>query len=199
MDWNDCPESNGIGVRNAPEYATYQISYQYKEGKMKKNPKALITTLVLLIGYLLSSGIAYSQGNEALKDLHLVKAVIDFRTGDPKTAVTYLTLIGETLRDRDIQAVTKNPDFVVIFGGHSVKLLAKDAKDFSPEEQKTINEIKSKISALAKNGIKFEYCIYAAKLFGLGPSDLPGIRLIDNGWVSLIGYQAKGYPLIPAF
>jgi len=21
MDWNDCPESNGIGVRNAPEYA----------------------------------------------------------------------------------------------------------------------------------------------------------------------------------
>jgi len=55
MDWNDCPESNGIGVRNAPEYATYQISYQYKEGKMKKNPKALITTLVLLIGYLLSA------------------------------------------------------------------------------------------------------------------------------------------------
>jgi len=66
-----------MGVRNAPEYATYQISYQYKEGKMKKNPKALITTLALLIGYLLSSGIAYSQGNEALKDLHLVKAVID--------------------------------------------------------------------------------------------------------------------------
>ena len=166
---------------------------------MKKNPRALIITLVLLIAYSLSSGIAYSQGNEALKDLHLVKAVIDFRTGDSKTAVTYLTLIAETLRDRDIQAVTKNPDFVVIFGGHSVKLLAKDAKEFSPEEQKTINEIKSKISALAKNGIKFEYCIYAAKLFGLEPSDLPGIRLIDNGWVSLIGYQAKGYPLIPAF
>jgi intracellular sulfur oxidation DsrE/DsrF family protein len=166
---------------------------------MDRNRRTPIVILVLIVSCLLPYGIAYSQGNEALKDLHAVKAIIDFRTGDPKMAAAYLTLIGDTLRDQAIQAVTRNPEFVVVFGGHSVKLLAKDAKGFSPEEQRTIDEVKSKIMALAKNGVKFEYCIYAAKLFGLGSPALAEIRLIDNGWVSLIGYQAKSYSLISAF
>lgn len=166
---------------------------------MEKNPRPLIITFILLIGYLLTSGIAYSEGSEVIKNFELVKAVIDFRTGNPKTAVTYLTLIGETFKDRSIRAVTTHPDFVVTFGGQSVKLLAKDTKGFSPEEQKTINEMKSKISALAKEGIKFEYCTYAADLFGVEPVDLPGIHVVDNGWVSLIIYQAQGYSLVPAY
>jgi intracellular sulfur oxidation DsrE/DsrF family protein len=166
---------------------------------MKRNSRPLIITVILLIVYLLSSGIVYSE-DEALKDLKLVKAVFDFRTGNPKTAVTYMTLIGDTLKDRNIQSVTTKPDFVVVFGGQSVKLLAKDTKGFSPEEQKTINELNAKISTLAKEGVKFEYCIYAAKLFGVEPAaDLPGTRIIDNGWVSLIGYQARNYSLVPAF
>lgn len=166
---------------------------------MKKNLKVLIIILILLFGYFLSSGIAYSEANEALKDLEVVKAVFDFRTGNPTTAVTYMTLISDTLKDRNIQAVTTNPVFVVVFAGPSVKLLAKDTKGFSPEEQKTINDIKAMISTLAEKGIKFEYCTYAAKLFGVEPADLPGMRVINNGWVSLIGYQAKGYSLVPAF
>jgi intracellular sulfur oxidation DsrE/DsrF family protein len=166
---------------------------------MKRNPRPLILTFILLICYLLSSVPAYSEEVEALKGLSSVKAVIGFGTADPQKAVTYLTLIGDTLNDPNIQAVTKNPDFVVSFGGPSVKLLAKNTKGFSPEEQKLIEEMKSKISALAKEGVKFEYCSYAARLFGVEPADVPGVRVIDNGWVSLIGYQGRGYSFVPAF
>ena len=165
---------------------------------MKKDPRPLIVALILLIGYVLSSGVAHSEGVEALKGLTSVKAVIGFSTGDPKKAVAYLTLIGDTLKDPNIQAVTKNPDFVVSFGGPSVKLLAKDTKGFSPEEQKMIEEMKAKISALAKEGVIFEYCNYAAKLFGVEPAKVPGLQVIDNGWVSLIGYQGRGYSFVPA-
>ena len=165
---------------------------------MKRDPRSLIVTLIILIGYVLSSGVAHSKGVEALKGLSSVKAVIGFSTGDPRKAVTYLTLIGDTLKDPNIQAVTKNPDFVVSFGGTSVKLLAKETKGFSPEEQKKIEEMKAKISALAKEGVTFEYCNYAAKLFGVEPAKVPGVRVIDNGWVSLIGYQARGYSFVPA-
>jgi intracellular sulfur oxidation DsrE/DsrF family protein len=94
--------------------------------------------------------------------------------------------------------VTKNPDFVVSFGGTSVKLLAKDTRGFSSEEQKMIEELKAKISALAKRGVTFEYCNYAAKLFGVEPANVPGLRVVDNGWVSLIGYQGRGYSFVPA-
>jgi intracellular sulfur oxidation DsrE/DsrF family protein len=77
--------------------------------------------------------------------------------------------------------------------------LAKDTKGYSPEENKTISEIRNKVSALAKVGIKFEYCTYAANLFGVKPADVPGVRIVDNGWVSLINYQASGYSLVPAY
>jgi len=165
---------------------------------MKRNPGPLMVTLILLIGYLLSPGVACSEEVEALKGLSSVKAVIGFSAGDPKKAVLYLTLIGDTLKDPNIQAVTKNPDFVVSFGGPSVKLLAKDTKGFSPEEQKLIEEMKAKISALAQEGVTFEYCMYAAKVFGVEPAEVPGLKVIDNGWVSLIGYQARGYSFLPA-
>jgi len=178
---------------------SYHNPYQLKEKKMKKNPKPLLIAILLLIGYLLSSGIAYSEGSEALKQLQSVQAVIDFKTGNPKKALIYLTLIGDTFKDRDIQAVTTHPDFVVNFGGESVKLFAKDMKGYAPEEQKTINGIKDKIAALAKEGIRFEYCTYAGNLFGVEPAQVPGISVVDNGWVSLIGYQARGYSLVPAY
>jgi len=165
---------------------------------MKRNLRPVIVTLILLVGYVFSSGVAHSEGVEALKGLSSVKAVIGFSTGDPKKAVTYLTLIGDTLKDPNIQAVTKNPDFVVSFGGPSVKLLAKDTKGFSPEEQKLIEEMKVKISALAKEGVVFEYCMYAAKLFGVEPAEIAGMQVVDNGWVSLIGYQGRGFSFLPA-
>jgi intracellular sulfur oxidation DsrE/DsrF family protein len=166
---------------------------------MKKNPRPLLLSYILLIGYLLLSLIACSTGNQASKELKSIKVVIDFRANNPEKAATYLTMIGDTLKDGEIQAIRANPDFVVIFGGQSVKLLAKDVSGFSPEEQKMIDEVKAKISALAKEGVKFEYCRYTSELFGVDPADLPGVRSIDNSWVALIDYEAKGYALIPAF
>jgi len=147
----------------------------------------------------LSSGMAHSQEVDASMGSKPAKAVVDFRTGNPKLALIYLTLIGDTFRDRNLQATTKHPDFVVNFGGESVKLMAKDPKGYSPEDQKTIHQIKEKVSSLAKEGVKFEYCIYGGKLFGVEPADVPGVSVVSNGWVSLIGYQGSGYALMAAY
>lgn len=165
---------------------------------MKRNQRTLIVTLIFLIGYLFSSGVGHCEVVDALKGVKSVKAVIGFSTADPKKAVIYMNLIGDTLKDPNIQRVTKHPVFVVSFGGPSVKLLAKDTKGFSPEEQKLIEEMRAKISALAKEGVRFEFCTYAAKLFGVEPAKVPGLQIVDNGWVSLIGYQGKGYSFVPA-
>lgn len=161
--------------------------------------KQVVMATILSVGYMLSSGIAHGEGNEVLTNVKSVKAVFDFRTGDPKKALTYLTLIGDTFKDRFTQAVTTRPDFVVNLGGESVKLLAKDLKGFSAEEQKAISQVKNKISALAREGIKFEYCTYGGNLFGVEPANLPGVRVVDNGWDSLIGYQAIGYSIVAAY
>jgi len=169
----------------------------------KHNWKAAVTPVMLAmlfsIGYLLAFGIAYGSGNEALAGVKSVKALIDFRTGNPQKALVYLTLIDDTFNDRNIQAVTAHPDFVINFGGESVKLFAKDGKGYSTEEQKTIDQIKDKITAMAKEGIEFDYCAYGGKLFGVDPTKVSGVGVVDNGWVSLVGYQARGYSLLAAY
>jgi intracellular sulfur oxidation DsrE/DsrF family protein len=88
----------------------------------------------------------------------------------------------------------------VIFSGPSVKLMTKNKEGFSPEEQKSLDEIANTISIMAKDGIRMEICLVAANIFGVDPgSFLPGIKPVPNGWVSLIGYETKGYSLVPAY
>lgn len=101
-------------------------------------------------------------------------------------------------KDKNIQAITKKPDFVVVFIGPSVKLVSKNRGGFTAENQKILDEYANTISKMAKDGIKFEICLIAAKGFGVEPSTiLPEIKQVGNGWISLIGYQAGGFSLVP--
>ncbi len=71
---------------------------------------------------------------------------------------------------------------------------------FSPEEQNNLDEIATTISEMSKDGTKLEICLFAAKVFGVDPASvLAGIKHVPNGWVSLIGYEAKGYSLVPVY
>jgi intracellular sulfur oxidation DsrE/DsrF family protein len=84
--------------------------------------------------------------------------------------------------------------------GPSVKLISKNKEGFSAEEQKGLDEIATTISKMSKDGMKLEICLFAAKVFGVdSASVLPGIKHVPNGWVSLIGYEAKGYSLVPVY
>jgi hypothetical protein len=43
-----------------------------------------------------------------------------------------------------------------------------------------------------------EQCMLAAEVYEIDPEDiLPEIDRVKNGYVSTIGYQAKGYSLVP--
>ena len=79
-------------------------------------------------------------------------------------------------------------------------MVSKNKEGFSPEQQTFIDEIAGIISVMSKDGIKLEICIFAAKALGVDPTSiLPEIKHVGNGWISLIGYQASGYALIPAY
>jgi intracellular sulfur oxidation DsrE/DsrF family protein len=109
-------------------------------------------------------------------------------------------LIHDTFQDNSLTSMAKKPAFVVVFIGPSVKLVSKNREGFSPEDQKLLDEIAGTVSAMAKSGIRLEICLVAARLMSVDPgSVLPEIKRVGNGWISLIGYQAKGYSLVPAY
>ena len=63
-----------------------------------------------------------------------------------------------------------------------------------------IAKIAETISAMAQDGIKFEICLIAVDLLGVDrASILPEIKHVGNGWISLVGYQHKGYGLVPVY
>jgi intracellular sulfur oxidation DsrE/DsrF family protein len=164
--------------------------------------RKIITLFNLLIVISLLCVVSTVSGEEysALKGLKSVKAVFDVRVSNPKGAALLLKLAYDTYKDNNIMTVTKKPDFVVIFMGSSVKLISKNKEGFSAEEQKALDEIATTISKMSKDGMKLEICLFAAKVFSVDPASvLPGIKHVPNGWVSLIGYEAKGYSLVPVY
>ena len=169
---------------------------------MKRLAKTLIMTTIIFTFCLTGTGFSLSPvsaaEDEALKDISSAKAIFDVRIGQPMSALTHLKLIHQT--HRDLLADKKDPRFIVEFIGPSVKLITTNRKGFTPEDTKALDDIAATISAMAKDGIKMEICVFAAKIYNVDPASvLPEIQKVPNGWTSLIGYQAKGYSLVPAY
>jgi len=166
---------------------------------MKGSIRIAVMSIFLTICLLMAS-IGNSSGEEysTLKGLKSVKAVFDFELANPQSALLHLQVIQQTFKDKNMWVSGKKPEVAIIFIGPSVKLVSKDRSGFKEEDQKTLDELAMTITEMAKDGIKLEICLIAVKVFGIEPTSLlPEIKQVGNGWISLIGYEAKGYSLVP--
>jgi intracellular sulfur oxidation DsrE/DsrF family protein len=164
---------------------------------MKRKITALLN-LFIAISLLCAVSSVSAEEYKAMKGIKSAKAVFDDRAGNPKSAALNLKVIHQTYKE--LAAMKKNPVFVVVFIGPSVRLISKNREGFSPEDQKSLDEIANTISAMSKDGINSEICLVAAKVFNVDPSSvLPEIKRVGNGWISMIGYQAQGYSLVPVY
>jgi intracellular sulfur oxidation DsrE/DsrF family protein len=169
--------------------------------KMIKRSKSTIMALIFLFGLLSTSAIGFaSQEENVLKGLNSVKAVFDFRHGPAKSAAIFLDLIHDTYKGKDVAGITKKPEFVVVFIGPSAKLISNNREGVPPEDHKMLDAIAEKISEMTKDGINFEICLFAARMFNVDPATiLSDIKHVENGVISLIGYQAKEFSLVPIY
>jgi intracellular sulfur oxidation DsrE/DsrF family protein len=167
---------------------------------MARRVRIIVSIVVAAVFMLAVVGSAFAATYESLAGMKSVKAIFDVRAANAKSAAVQIKLIHDTYKDQGIRAVSKKPLFVVAFMGPSVKLLSKDKQGFSAEDQKLMDEIAQTVQAMAKDGIKLEVCDFASKVFGVDPASiLPEIKHVPNGWISLIGYQARGYSIVPVY
>ena len=169
-----------------------------EEDMIMKKKIIILLNLIIAISLLCVVSAAAGEEYKAMKGIESAKAVFDERESNPKNAALHLKVIHQTFKE--VAAMKKNPVFVLVFIGPSVKLISKDRKGFSTEDQKSLDEIANTISAMSKDGIELEICLIAAKVFNVdSASVLPEIKRVGNGWISMIGYQAKGYSLVPVY
>jgi intracellular sulfur oxidation DsrE/DsrF family protein len=165
---------------------------------MKKN--AILLTGLLLGAILLAANTASAAEYDFLQGLKSFKAVVDMRSGKPKSLAVQLGLIHQMYKDASVRSVTESPEFVLVFIGPAVKLVTTNTAGMSPEDKEIAGKIAETITAMAKDGIKFEICLFAVDLLGVDRSSiLPEIKHVGNGWISLVGYQHLGYALVPVY
>jgi len=156
-----------------------------------------LLNLFIVISLLCVVSTVSGEEYKSMKGIKSAKAVFDERESNPQNAAFHLKGIHQTFKE--LKAMNYNPIFAVIFIGPSVKLLST-REGFSPEDRKSLDEISNAISAMSKDGITLEMCLVAAKFFDVDPALVsPEIKGVGNGWISIIGYQAQGYSLVPVY
>ena len=127
-----------------------------------------------------------------------VKALFDIRVGNPKVGTDLMKLVWNTYQN--LKAMGKKPTFAVVFIGGAVKLISSKRNQFTPKAQNYLKQLDDTIAKMAKAGIRLEVCLTAVRYLKVDPSTLPvAIKQVPNGWISEIGYQAKGYSLVPVY
>jgi len=164
---------------------------------MKTYHKTVVTMSIIVVSLILSSVLLVSaEQYEAMKGVNNANVIFDMRDGIPKIAAVHLKLIHETYKQ--LAAMNKHPAVVVVFIGSAVKLISSNRAEFNTEERQYINEIAETISRMSKDGIELEVCLAAVNYFGIDPASIQSeIKQVPNGWISEIGYQARGYRLVP--
>lgn len=164
----------------------------------------LMNTLGLIVGLtlLINSPLVHAEkpaDRAALEGVTAGKVVWDINMGDPRKLSLYLRVIQETYDDLVRQGVA--PDMIFAFRGRSVLLISTEREEIPLEQHIYLDEVAELLADLSKRpGVKMEACSVACRLFGVKAEKLlPGIQAVGNTFVSLIGYQAKGYGTIPIY
>ncbi len=135
----------------------------------------------------------------ALKGVTHGRVVWDINTSSPAKLALYLGVIQETYDDLVRQEV--KPDMVFTFRGESLRIIASEHEEITMQSMPEIRQSARMIHALMQRpGVHMEACAIAARIFEVDTEKiLHGIRPVGNTFVSLIGYQSRGYAIIPIY
>jgi intracellular sulfur oxidation DsrE/DsrF family protein len=133
----------------------------------------------------------------ALSGLSEGKIAFDLKDGEGRALLARLDIIDETRQSLIQQGVT--PHFILAFRGPATRLVQTDQDKIKPEDRELAAKVAAKIKELsAARGVDgFEQCSLAVRTQGTSADKvLPQIRVVGNGFISLMAYQAKGYAYI---
>lgn len=157
----------------------------------------LVTSVVFIFVVTLMASPAMSGEYAALEGVKSLKTVFDVSQGSPQTANIVFWAVKNVNDDQSVRALPESPQVAVVFHGPAVKMISTDRKGFKASDNEALNEFANLIRQMKKDGVRFEVCDYALKVLGVDPATvLPEVDHVGNGFISIAGYQAKGYSVI---
>jgi len=135
--------------------------------------------------------------DNALKGVKNYDAVYEVSQGDPKVVNPVFMVIKNSYEAPEVQALAKDPNIAIVFHGPVVKLLSTDSASFNKAELVEVQKFQATLKQMKKDGVTLEVCRFALKGMGVDEATIiPEIDPVDNGFVSVIGYQMQGYAVV---
>ena len=132
----------------------------------------------------------------ALADLKSIKIICDVNVGEAKLLLRRLELIDETYSQLLDAGVT--PTMVIAFRGGASRYVTRGPAHVDAKERDIKAEIQGWVEQFRLNGLRLEQCAIAAKTWKIAFNDfLPTVELVQNGYISIVAYQTRGYALLP--
>ncbi|MBT8360051.1 MAG: DsrE family protein [Desulfobacterales bacterium] len=136
------------------------------------------------------------NNDRALAGVSEANIYFDVSLGDPSMLLLRLDLIDRTISQMKGAGIATQG--VVGFRGPASRYITIEAHYVLEEEIGKKVKIQEWIKKLSAAGYTIEQCSIAAKQQGIEHTDvLPEVTIVKNGYISLVGYQLKGFAVIP--
>jgi len=163
--------------------------------------RTLVLVLALSVGVGLVAPMlgarSYAADDNPIAGLKDAKVAFDITAGEPGRLLNILNTIDETREGFAKHGVT--PHFVLAFRGPATLLTQTDLSRLKPEDRETATKIAAKLKQLhGAAGIeRLDQCSIAMRGQKVDKAQVnPDVSVVENGWITLVGYQAKGYAYI---
>ena len=155
--------------------------------------KLILITALALLTFLSQPISSFALDDKlAFSGLTSTRAIYDVRSNDEKKLQFIFKVIRDTYDGATQQGVKQTT--IVSMRGPTVRFLVRERQGDKVLQQETVGLI----NELTERDIRLEACGYALNLFGLEPEDLyAGVHAVGNSLNSVIGYQTRGYALVP--
>jgi intracellular sulfur oxidation DsrE/DsrF family protein len=151
---------------------------------------------VVLAATLSTSALAGGYDN-ALKGVKNYDAVFEVSQGNPKIANLVFWAVKNAYEADEVKALSGTPNVVIVFHGPVVKLLSSDRSPFNSAEWAEVEKFQETLRQMKEDGVTLEVCLYAAKVLGVDKASImPEVDRVDNGFVSVVGYQMQDYAVV---
>ena len=158
--------------------------------------KALLT--IGIVGCLTVPAVAGSNQNNgnALNGLNSALVYFDVSLKDDNLLVFRMELLDKTIKQ--IEDAGLEVSTVVGFRGGASRFITRDEHYVLEEEISNKKKIQDWVKRFSERGIVIEQCAIAADIHDIPHGDfMEEVTVVGNGYVSLVGYQAQGYSVVP--
>jgi intracellular sulfur oxidation DsrE/DsrF family protein len=159
--------------------------------------RGLVLGAALGIGAAALPAISAEPAAVPLAGMKEMKIAFDITDANPKVLLNKLEVIDETRQSLLKQGVT--PRFVLAFRGEASRFVQTDIDKIKPEDRELAAKVAAKVKALKQApGVEsLEQCSIPLRQREIAESKvIPEIKVVENGWIALVSYQARGYAYI---